>query len=100
MSPGSVSSPRYPNYPYPNAITCNWTITVAPDKFIRLEFSAFEVEFICDSSCVCSDKLELWDGPEGNETKVARYEDSSKIQQGIKHNSLQLSFSSLLAYKL
>ena len=41
-------------------------------KFIRLEFSHFEMEFNCDGKCRCADHLELWDGPEFNETKLGR----------------------------
>lgn len=54
---------------------CVWTITVPRGKFIRLEFSDFEVEYNCDSDndCRCVDLLELWDGPEFNETKLERW---------------------------
>ena len=71
---GSISSPRFPDYLYPNSMQCVWIITVPRGKFIRLEFSDFEVEYNCDSDndCRCVDRLELWDGPEFNETKLER----------------------------
>lgn len=69
----SISSPRYPDYPYPNSMQCDWVITMPRGKFIRLEFSDFEVEFNCDGKCWCADRLELWEGPEFNETKLGRW---------------------------
>ena len=42
-------------------------------KFIRLEVDDFEVEFRCGGNCWCADHLELWDGPEFNETKLGRW---------------------------
>ena len=71
-SSGMISSPRFPDYPYPNSIQCDWTIIVPRGKFIRLAFSTFEVEFDCNDKCWCVDRLELWDGPEFNETKIGR----------------------------
>eukprot|EP00794_Sanderia_malayensis_P003627 gene3627-4141_t len=40
---GSFSSPGFPNL-YQNSLRCIWTITVSPDRSIRLSFDDFAVE--------------------------------------------------------
>ncbi|XP_022788183.1 cubilin-like isoform X2 [Stylophora pistillata] len=70
---GRISSPRYPDYPYPNSMLCDWTISAPRDEFIRLEVYDFEVESKCGGSCSCPDRLQLWDGPEFNETEIGSF---------------------------
>lgn len=71
--PGRISSPRYPDYPYPNSMLCDWTISAPRNKFIRLEVYDFKVEFRCGGKCACPDRLQLWDGPEFNETELGSF---------------------------
>ncbi|XP_020615645.1 tolloid-like protein 2 [Orbicella faveolata] len=89
----SISSPRYPDYPYPNSIQCDWVITMPRGKFIRLEFSDFEVEFNCDGKCWCTDQLEIWEGPEFNDTKLGSF--CVSVQELIvsKTNRIRLRFT-------
>ncbi|KAJ7328673.1 hypothetical protein OS493_023948 [Desmophyllum pertusum] len=91
---GSISSPRYPDYLYPNSMQCDWSITMPRGKFVRLQFSDdFEVEFNCDGRCWCADRLELWDGPEFNETKLGSFCVSVQPLIVSKTNRMRLRFT-------
>ncbi|XP_074610173.1 cubilin-like [Acropora palmata] len=90
---GSISSPRFPEYPYPNSLQCDWIITLPSGKFIRVEFSSdYEVEVNCGTECECVDRLELWDGPEFNETRVGSFCLSIPPLLVSKSNRMRLRF--------
>ena len=67
---------------------CDWTISAPRNKFIRLEVYDFKVEFRCGGKCACPDRLQLWDGPEFNETELGRW----KLTPVFVVNTLLLNF--------
>lgn len=62
-------------------------------KYIRLEFFDFEVEFNCDGrECRCADQLEIWEGPEFNDTNLGRWKWIIIVKFHFPHHGIFLSF--------
>uniref|UniRef100_H2YKV3 CUB domain-containing protein n=1 Tax=Ciona savignyi TaxID=51511 RepID=H2YKV3_CIOSA len=70
-SVGSLQSPGHPT-PYPHGANCTYYISVHPSLLINLHFIAFALED-ADINGVCSDFVEVFDGPSSNAVSLGRF---------------------------
>ncbi|XP_033102685.1 cubilin-like [Anneissia japonica] len=90
---GHISSPWFP-LPYPNDITCVYTIKVAKDFFINLAFEVFDLEEKTADTDVCGyDYLEVSNPSNTQETQLLCGKKNA-IQIGISNNIAILTFHS------